>query len=110
VADDAFRQEKLYLLQHRLPGLVIDRSLRDYCGLYTVNERDVHPLLGPLGPEGYFVANGFSGHGFKTAPAVGAILARLITGVTLAGEDPCDDTWLAPDRAPVEIATRSVLA
>lgn len=110
VADDVFRQEKLHLLQHRLPGLVIDQSLRDYCGLYTLNESDVHPLLGELGPRGFYVANGFSGHGFKTAPAVGAIMARIISGVTLPGEDATDDGWLSPLRKPIEIATRSVLA
>ena len=110
VADDAFRLEKLHLLQHRLPGLALDASIRDYCGLYTVNQRDVHPLIGRLGPDGFFVANGFSGHGFKTAPAIGAMVARLVTGRVLEGEDPRDDSWLAPGRAPIEVDSRSVLA
>ncbi|GAB5413414.1 MAG: FAD-binding oxidoreductase [Congregibacter sp.] len=110
VADDTFRMEKLHLLQHRVRGLGLDASIRDYCGLYTVNQADVHPLVGPMGPEGFFVANGFSGHGFKTAPAIGAMLARLITGSALAGENIQDDAWLAPDREPISIDTRSVLA
>jgi glycine/D-amino acid oxidase-like deaminating enzyme len=56
------------------------------------------------------VANGFSGHGFKTAPAIGAMVARLMTGEVLAGESMADDAWLAPDREPIRIDTRSVLA
>jgi len=110
VADDLFRLEKLHLLQHRVPGLVLDRSVRDYCGLYTVNQSDVHPVVGAYGPDGFFVANGFSGHGFKTAPAIGAMLARHITGNVLAGEDVQDDHWLSPNRDPIAIDTRSVLA
>ena len=110
VADDQFRLEKLHLLQHRLRGLTLSGTIRDYCGLYTVNQTDVHPVVGAYGPTGFFIANGFSGHGFKTAPAIGGMLARLITGDTLPGEDSRDDGWLAPQRTPIEIATRSVLA
>jgi len=110
VADDLFKLEKLHLLQHRLPGLVLDASVRDYCGLYTVNQRDVHPVVGAYGPSGFYVANGFSGHGFKTAPAIGAMLARLITGEVLDGEDNSLDGWLHPGRDPIQIESRSVLA
>ena len=110
VADEPFRLEKLHLLQHRLPGLSIDRSLRDYCGLYTTNLADVHPVIGAYGPEGLFVANGFSGHGFKLAPAVGAMMARLITGSGLPDEDDQDDHWLAPGRSPIAVDSLSVLA
>ena len=39
---------------------------------------DQHPILGPAGPDGFYLACGFSGTGFKTAPAVGACLAELI--------------------------------
>jgi sarcosine oxidase, subunit beta len=39
---------------------------------------DQRPIIGPAGPDGFFLACGFSGTGFKTAPAVGAALAELI--------------------------------
>ncbi len=39
---------------------------------------DGRPLLGPEGPEGLYLALGWSGTGFKKAPAVGAELARWI--------------------------------
>ncbi|MGW0659615.1 FAD-dependent oxidoreductase [Streptodolium elevatio] len=35
-------------------------------------------LSSPAGPEGLFVAAGFSGHGFKIAPAVGTLVADLL--------------------------------
>ena len=39
---------------------------------------DQRAILGRAGPDGFFVACGFSGTGFKTAPAIGACLAELI--------------------------------
>ena len=39
---------------------------------------DQRPILGPAGPDGFYLACGFSGTGFKTAPAVGACMAELI--------------------------------
>ena len=36
------------------------------------------PVLDRVGPEGYVVAAGFSGHGFKLSPAVGSTLATLV--------------------------------
>jgi sarcosine oxidase subunit beta len=42
---------------------------------------DQQPIIGPAsphGPEGLWLDTGFSGTGFKTAPAVGAALARMI--------------------------------
>lgn len=51
------------------------------CGaLYTVTP-DAHPLIGPVpGIGGLYVASGFSGHGFKMAPAVGRGLSNLVLG------------------------------
>jgi sarcosine oxidase subunit beta len=40
---------------------------------------DQHPIIGPAGPDGFWLDCGFSGTGFKTAPAIGASLAQLIT-------------------------------
>ena len=44
-------------------------------GITTADQR---PILGRAGPDGFYLACGFSGTGFKTAPAVGACLAELI--------------------------------
>ena len=39
---------------------------------------DQHAILGPAGPDGFYLDCGYSGTGFKIAPAVGASLAELI--------------------------------
>jgi sarcosine oxidase subunit beta len=54
---------------------------------------DERPILGPAGPDGFFLACGFSGTGFKTAPAIGASLAEWIldgrpSAVDISGYDP----------------------
>jgi sarcosine oxidase, subunit beta len=51
---------------------------RGHAGIYDVSP-DSRAVLGRVpGVEGLFVAAGFSGTGFKTAPAVGAAMAELI--------------------------------
>lgn len=39
---------------------------------------DERAILGQAGPEGFYLQCGFSGTGFKTAPAIGACMAELI--------------------------------
>ncbi|MGH3167807.1 MAG: FAD-dependent oxidoreductase, partial [Trebonia sp.] len=41
---------------------------------------DKHPIIGPAGPDGLYLALGFSGGGFKIAPAVAELAAAEITG------------------------------
>jgi glycine/D-amino acid oxidase-like deaminating enzyme len=48
---------------------------------------DWHPVIDTTGPEGFAVAAGFSGHGFKLSPAIGEMVATLITD----GKKPEDD-------------------
>ncbi|MBE2197554.1 MAG: FAD-binding oxidoreductase [Anaerolinea sp.] len=43
---------------------------------------DQRAIIGAAGPEGYYLACGFSGTGFKIGPAVGAALAELIVNGT----------------------------
>jgi sarcosine oxidase, subunit beta len=51
---------------------------RAWAGLYEMTP-DHHPILGeaPAAP-GFYLANGFSGHGVMHAPATGKILSDLI--------------------------------
>jgi glycine/D-amino acid oxidase-like deaminating enzyme len=47
---------------------------------------DVLPILSTVaGHEGFFVATGFSGHGFGIGPGAGRLLADLVTGRATAG-------------------------
>lgn len=39
---------------------------------------DQHAIIGQAGPDGFYLACGFSGTGFKTAPGVGLSLSELI--------------------------------
>ena len=51
---------------------------RAWAGLYEMTP-DHHPILGPApSVPGFFLANGFSGHGVMHAPATGKILSDLI--------------------------------
>jgi sarcosine oxidase subunit beta len=51
---------------------------RAWAGLYEMTP-DHHPILGPVAEvPGFFLANGFSGHGVMHAPATGKILSDLI--------------------------------
>jgi sarcosine oxidase subunit beta len=73
---------------------------------------DQRPILGRAGPEGFILACGFSGTGFKTAPAIGQCLTELIldgaattvdisgyglerfaSGPSLRGPHPYGDLW-----------------
>ena len=56
---------------------------RAWAGLYEMTP-DHHPILGEApGVPGFFLANGFSGHGVMHAPATGKILSDLLlTGRT----------------------------
>jgi sarcosine oxidase subunit beta len=51
-----------------------------WVGLYEMTP-DRHPIIGEApGVAGFYLANGFSGHGFQHAPVVGKLLAELIVG------------------------------
>ena len=65
---------------HRAPVLEKAGFMRGWGGLYAVTPDD-NPIIGKdIGRvEGFYCAVGFSGHGFMQSPAVGRILADLIT-------------------------------
>jgi len=55
------------------------KLIRGWAGLYEINQWDKNAIIGehPMVP-GFFMAVGFSGHGFQQAPAVGKALSELI--------------------------------
>ena len=70
----AFRRS----LVARLPGLAGGHWRGAWSSVYDVTP-DWQPAIGPVpGVAGVYLAAGFSGHGFKLAPAVGLALAGLI--------------------------------
>lgn len=66
-------------VSRRIPGMRRARYLHGHAGLYDMTP-DAHPIIGAAGPDGLYVAAGFSGAGFKKGPAVGEALAELILG------------------------------
>lgn len=64
-----------------IPQMDTLKLMRGWAGLYAVNTLDANAILGEW-PElkGFYLCNGFSGHGFQQAAAVGRHLCELITG------------------------------
>ena len=91
----------LAAFQHRVPGIKHVGTSTGLCGLYTINEQDSHPIVGPSEVEGLWLVNGFSGHGFKLAPGIGAMVARSITGNAAPFDPDVDDDLFALDRDPL---------
>ena len=65
-------------LAKRIPDMADGELFTGYAGLYT-STPDMHPIVDKVdGIDGLYVCTGFSGHGFKLSPAVGACMAELI--------------------------------
>ncbi len=65
-------------LEARLPAARGGHWRGAWSGVYDVTP-DWHPAIGRVpGTDDVYVAAGFSGHGFKLAPAVGVAVAELI--------------------------------
>jgi len=109
-ADAAFRETKIHGLHHRIPALAHRGSVTGIAGLYTINREDVHPVVGPTGLDGFWVANGFSGHGFKLAPMIGSMVAQALSGVRADFDTDVPLGFFAVDRDPIVVGQKTVLA
>ena len=66
-------------LSKRIPAISEGQYFTGYAGLYT-STPDTHPIVDKIdGIDGLYICTGFSGHGFKLAPAVGICMSELIT-------------------------------
>jgi sarcosine oxidase subunit beta len=79
--DEAFIAEELLPTSVRIFPPVEEAAIEHtWVGLYEMTP-DRHPIIGQApGVGGFYLANGFSGHGFQHAPVVGKLLAELIVG------------------------------
>ena len=77
--DEAFVAEELLPTALSVfPPLEQASLAHRWVGLYEMTP-DRHPVIGPApGVDGFFLANGFSGHGFQHAPVVGKLLAEMV--------------------------------
>jgi glycine/D-amino acid oxidase-like deaminating enzyme len=66
-----------------VPAFDTLKLVRGWAGLYAVNTLDGNAILGEW-PElkGFYLANGFSGHGLMQAPAVGRYISEMILDLT----------------------------
>lgn len=110
VPDQEFIQMKLAAFHHRVPSLEPRGNVSGVAGLYTINREDVHPILGSTVVEGFWVANGFSGHGFKLAPGIGSMLAQAITGLKIDFDTDVPVDLFSANREPIDVAVKNVLA
>lgn len=109
-ADRSFIDLKIHALHHRIPSLPYLGVPGGMASLYTVNRQDVLPVVGPTHIDGFAVANGFSGHGFKESQMVGSMMAQWITGERADFDTDVSMEFFAFDREPVEIENHTVLA
>jgi len=109
--DPDVKQDYLNCLFHRLPGLPRDGEIVGFSSMYTVNQDDVHPMIGETAIAGLWACNGFSGHGFKLAPAVGSLVAQQITGLTTdAWETQVAHDFMGPYREPLSLKVKTHFA
>ena len=62
-----------------IPRLAESRYRRGWAGAFDITP-DWMPILDESPVRGFWIATGMSGHGFKLSPAVGEMMAALITG------------------------------
>jgi sarcosine oxidase, subunit beta len=98
-------------LCERVPAMAAG-DLRSAYGGQDGMTPDQRPIIGPAGPDGLFLLCGFSGTGFKTAPAIGEAasawildgrpgpidlspfrLGRFAEGRPIVGEHPYGSLW-----------------
>ncbi len=110
-ARPGFVERAIERLCRRIPAME-NGALHSAHGGYDGITPDQHPLLGPIGPEGFYLDCGFSGTGFKIAPAVGLCMAewildgeprtvdltmyrpqRFAAGRPIRGEHPYSSIW-----------------
>lgn len=75
-----FLEEMAKTMTSILPPLKDIRVLRQWAGLYNMTP-DRQPIYGSVdGVEGFYLAIGYSGHGFMFAPATGLLMSEYILG------------------------------
>lgn len=76
-ATEAFVENTVERVGTRFPGFTDAAITGSYAGCYDVTP-DWNPVISRTDVNGLVVAAGFSGHGFKIAPAVGRLIADLV--------------------------------
>ena len=95
VDEDRFIEQLWPELLEFVPEFEALRLISSWAGLYAVNRLDGNAFIGEWPDlKGFYLANGFSGHGLQQAPAVGRYLSELILGLPVR----MDLSTFAPER------------
>lgn len=76
-ADDDFLEKAITGLEELLSRDDIE-LIRSYAGCYDITP-DLYPIIGRCEVDGLILCLGFSGHGFKLSPAVGRLVADIVS-------------------------------
>ena len=91
-----FMREVLKWATKIIPALKYVHVIRQWAGFYAKTP-DSNPAIGKINYiDGFYIAAGFSGHGFMMAPGVGEAIAELI--VKGKSKVPLDWDWYDPHR------------
>jgi sarcosine oxidase subunit beta len=97
-----FLEEMSKKATHLLPFLKKIRVIRQWAGLYNITP-DAQPILDEATDlEGFFMAVGFSGHGFMIAPMTGILMSEMILGEELSIDIELDLERFENDRLILE--------
>lgn len=91
-AEDAAIERCAEKAMHRFPGIEDPSVKTTSTGMIDVTP-DWNPIISATPIDGLYVAAGFSGHGFKIAPAVGRLMADLILDGTSSVPDVPAETF-----------------
>jgi glycine/D-amino acid oxidase-like deaminating enzyme len=77
---DRFNSDGLKHLARAFPGFAGARITQSWAGLVDATP-DAVPVIGPVESiPGFYIASGFSGHGFGIGPGAGKLMAEIVTG------------------------------
>lgn len=77
---ERFNREGFSHLIKAFPAFSEARVAQSWAGLIDVTP-DAVPVIGPVNSiPGFFIASGFSGHGFGIGPGAGQLMAEIVTG------------------------------
>jgi sarcosine oxidase subunit beta len=86
--DDDFILAAGERLVRRYSAMEMSESTGGYASLYAITP-DWHPIIDEVSEgSGFYICSGFSGHGFKLGPAVGVMVADMLTGESEPIFDP----------------------
>ncbi|QWB99500.1 FAD-binding oxidoreductase [Mycoplasmatota bacterium] len=77
-----FLDDMAKTVNHILPEVAKQRVIRTWGGSYNISP-DFQPIISDSSIDGFYIACGYSGHGFMFAPITGELLSEIILGEPL---------------------------